>query len=246
MLVDQIRSRQTKIGARKLQKMLADPRYGLPVNIGRDSLFRLLRKYGKLSKLHKRYKKTTNSFHQFHIYPNMVKDLNVQYANQVWVSDITYIKIAKGKFCYLFLVTDLYSRKILGYAIKETLASEGAEEALQMALKFAKPKAGLIHHSDHGIQYCSKSYVALLQKHGALISMTGDKHCYDNAVAERVNGILKQEYGLGEVLPNYNAASLLSKDGIHIYNSERLHIAIGYRTPDEMYDHSLSTMNKSA
>lgn len=246
MLVDQIRSRQTKVGARKLQKMLANPRYGLPVNIGRDSLFRLLRKYGKLSKLHKCYKKTTNSSHQFQIYPNLVKGLSIQLANQVWVSDITYLKLAKGKFCYLFLVSDLYSRKILGFALKESLATEGAEEALQMAIDFAKPKTGLIHHSDHGIQYCSKSYVALLQKHGALISMTGENHCYDNAVAERINGILKQEYGLGSALSSFDAAKLLSSDGIHIYNSERLHTVLGYRTPNEMYDNSINSMKESA
>jgi len=135
MLVDKIRSRQTRVGVRKLQKMLADPRYGLPIIIGRDRLFRLLKKHGKHSKLHKRYKATTNSDHQYHIYAYLVKNLTIQHANQVWVSDITYIKIAKGKFCYLFLVIDLFSRKILGFALKDTLASEGAEEALMMAFK---------------------------------------------------------------------------------------------------------------
>lgn len=216
--------------------MLASPDYGLPVHIGRDRLLALLRSINQLSRLHKRYKKTTLSKHQLPIYPNLIKDLKVRAVNEVWVSDITYILLPNGKFCYLFLVSDLYSRKILGYALKESLASEGAEEALRKALNFAKPQLGFIHHSDHGIQYCCKSYIATLGKQGARISMTGDNHCYDNAVAERINGILKQEYGLGQELPSIEAAHLLVNDGIKIYNSERLHTSLGYKTPDKIYE----------
>lgn len=238
--------RQRYAGVRKLQKMLGNPDYGLPVDIGRDRLLDLLRRSNQLSKLHKRFIKTTNSKHQLPIYTNMVKDIKVTAVNEVWVSDITYILLPNDKFCYLFLVSDLYSRKILGYALRDSLASEGAEHALRKALSFAKPQSGFIHHSDHGIQYCCKSYIAALQKQGARISMTGDNHCYDNAVAERINGILKQEYGLGQVLPSLEAALLLVTDGIKIYNSERLHVSLGYNTPDKIYELSSNALKISA
>lgn len=238
MRVRELRMRHRYAGVRKLQKMLASPDYGLPVIIGRDRLLGMLRSSNQLSRLHKRYRKTTLSKHQLPIYPNLIKDLKVQAVNEVWVSDITYILLPDGKFCYLFLVSDLHSRKILGYALKNSLASEGAEQALRKALSFAKPQSGFIHHSDHGIQYCCKSYIAALEKQGALISMTGDNHCYDNAVAERINGILKQEYGLGGELPSFEAALLLVTDGIKIYNSERLHTSLGYKTPDQTWEFS--------
>lgn len=245
-LVNQIRSRHTRVGTRKLQKMLANPNNWLPINIGRDRLFTLLKQHNQLSKLHKRFKKTTDSQHRLQVFPNLIKDLKVTRANQVWVSDITYLRVGKGKFSYLFLVSDLYSRKILGYALKESLAVEGAEEALRMALRFAKPKAGFIHHSDHGVQYCSKSYLSMLNKRGALISMTGANHCYDNAVAERINGILKYEYGLAAVLPSHDAAMKLSINSIDIYNSERLHESLGYHTPDFAYSASVDEQNVCA
>jgi len=238
--------RQSYAGVRKLQKMLVSPDYGLPIKIGRDRLLDLLRKCNQLSKLSKRFKKTTLSKHQFHIYPNLIKDPNVNAVNEVWVSDITYILLPNGKFCYLFLVSDLFSRKIIGYALKKSLASEGAEEALRKALNFAKPQSGFIHHSDHGIQYCCKKYIAALEKEGARVSMTGDNHCYDNAVAERINGILKQEYGLGQELPSFEAAHLLVTDGIKIYNSERLHTSLGYKTPDKTYELSKKNLKASA
>lgn len=243
LLVNQIRFRQPNVGCRKLHRMLADPAYGLPVKIGRDRLFRVLREQNMLSKLHKRFKNTSNSRHKLPVYPNLIKNMKPQEANQVWVSDITYVRLTQNKFCYLFLVSDLYSRKVLGYAIKPTLNTEGAEEALQMALEYANPKTGFIHHSDHGVQYCSKSYVALLRQHGALISMTGPDRCYDNAVAERINGILKQEFGLGATFPDIRAVLLLSTDSINIYNNERLHSSLGYRTPHSVYEESVNAKN---
>lgn len=244
--VMELRPRHKYDGADKLLIMLADPEHGLPVIVGRDRLLSILRQNGMLSQLYKRHKNTSFSRHKLPIYPNIIKDLKVNTVNQVWVSDITYIRLAKGRFCYLFLVSDLFSRKILGYALKMSLASEGAEEALQMALDFAKPEAGFIHHSDHGIQYCSKSYVTMLKNYGAIISMTGDKHCYENAVAERINGILKYEYGLGSTLPNLKAAQLLTDDGIKIYNSERLHTSLGFRTPDRTYETSVRSLRNTA
>jgi len=175
------------------------------------------------------------------------KGLNndIRQINQVWVSDITFIHLTKGKFCYLFLVTDYRSRKIMGYALKPSLSAEGALEALEMSIKYGKPSAGFIHHSDHGIQYCCKEYISKLQSHAAQISMTGENHCYDNAVAERVNGILKQEFGLGAYLPDIEAAKRLTDEGIRLYNSVRLHLSLGYRTPDHTYTLLKTSFKKS-
>lgn len=232
-------------GIRKLQKMLQDSQYGLPIKIGRDHLLRLLRDNKLLSPLRKRYQHTTNSRHTLPRYPNLLQNRDVSQVNEVWVSDITYINLNKGKFCYLFLVTDYFSRKIMGYALKQSLSVEGALEALEMSIKYGKPPAGFIHHSDRGLQYCSKEYVNKLQSHAAQISMTGDNHCYDNALAERVNGILKQEFGLGANLRDIEAAKTLTDEGIRLYNSVRLHLSLGYRTPDHIYTLLNTSFKKS-
>ncbi len=223
------------VGTRKLHRMLIDCKYGLPIIIGRDTLFKLLKDNAMLSALKKRYHRTTNSKHSLPSFPNLLKDMTVNQINQVWICDITYIQHPNGKFCYLFLVTDYCSRKILGYALKNSLAAEGALESLEMAIRYAKPSPGFIHHSDHGIQYCCKDYQSKLQKNGAQISMTGENHCYDNAVAERINGILKQEFGLGKLLADIEAARKLTHEGIKLYNSVRLHESLGYRTPNFTY-----------
>lgn len=235
LLVQEIRHKLPYTGIRKLHKMLNDGKSELPVKIGRDTLFKLLRDNNMLSALRKRFRKTTNSKHSLPSYPNLLKDKTIKHVNEVWVSDITYILLSGGKFCYLFLVTDYYSRKIIGYALKSSLSANGALEALDMAYQYAKPPSGFIHHSDHGIQYCCKEYVRKLQKHGAQISMTGEDHCYDNAVAERINGILKQEFGLGNELSGIVAARTLTDDGIMLYNHVRLHISLNYNTPDHVY-----------
>lgn len=233
--IGQLRARHRYAGARKLQRLLADPENGLPVNIGRDRLFDLLKRHKMLSPLPRRYRRTTDSKHRYRIYPNLLKELKVSQVNQAWVCDITYICLPAGKFAYLFLVTELLSRKIIGYALQDNLSSAGAEQAFLNAVRVAQPAPGFIHHSDHGIQYCCQSYVNLLKRHGAEISMTGANHCYDNAVAERINGILKQEYGLGAELPSLEAAKRLADDGIKIYNSERLHVSLDYNTPDKVF-----------
>jgi len=242
MLVKQIRCIMPTLGALKLKAMLADPPYGLPVFIGRDRLLDILDRYGMQSKLYKRKKRTSNSTHKLPVYSNLIKTIKLGFANQVWVSDITYLKLANNKYCYLFLVTDLYSRKVLGYALKPSLHAEGAIQALQMAISYACPKPGLIHHSDHGIQYCSKDYVSLLEQQGAILSMTGPQRCYDNAVAERINGILKHEFGLGSVLPNIKAASLLTANSIDVYNNIRPHLSLSLQTPSEVYEASLKAV----
>jgi len=230
-----MRNIQPRVGVRKLQRMMLKSEYGLPVEISRDRLFKLLGDNDLLVKRKKRYHQTTNSRHSLPSYPNLLKELDVRHVNQVWVSDITYVKLPQGKFCYLFLITDYFSRKIIGYALKSTLSSDGAIEVLKKALKNAKPSSGFIHHSDHGVQYCNKAYTALLHKHKAQISMTGVNHCYDNAVAERVNGILKQEFGLGSTIASFEAAHKLTRQAIYLYNSVRLHTSHGYHTPDAVF-----------
>jgi len=234
--VSQLRRRHRYAGVRKLQKMLADPAYGLPLKIGRDRLLKLLREHDQLSELRKRCKHASTGNSTFPDHPNLLSEIQVSRINQVWVSDITYVRLAGGKFCYLFLVRDYYSRKILGFALTATLSAAGALAALIMAIKTAKPEPGLIHHSDHGIQYCCKEYTDLLAKFNFKVSLTSEQHCYDNAVAERINGILKQEFGLGSLLPNLETALKLLNDGIKIYNNERLHASLGYKTPDYVYN----------
>lgn len=232
----QLRRRHRYAGGRKLQLMLANPDYGLPLNIGRDRLFSLLRDHNLLSELKRKYRCFTNSKHNLPVYPNLLNSIKVSKVNQVWVCDITYIKLQKGKFCYLFLVSDYFSRKILGSVLRESLSAAGALDALQAAYKSAKQPAGVIHHSDHGIQYCCREYTELLDKMKFRKSMTSELHCYDNSVAERINGILKQEFGLGATLPNLEAAQKLLKDGIKLYNCERLHVSLVYKTPDYVYN----------
>ena len=160
--------------------------------------------------------------------------MKVTAPNQVWVSDITYIRTVKG-FCYLALITDLYSRKIVGYDISDSLELTGCLRALKKALASARPAAGLVHHSDRGIQYCSKQYVSELQKRKVKISMTEENHCYENAVAERVNGILKDEFYLDQCFVNTHNAKIATKNAIQIYNNKRLHLSLGYKTPNMVF-----------
>jgi len=230
----EIRKRQPNIGARKIQNMLKKRRKSLGICIGRDRLFNLLRENNLLVSPKKNYVKTTNSYHRFRVYKNLIRGLEITAPDQVYVSDITYITIIDG-FCYLSLVTDLYSRRIVGYCLSRSLGIEGCLTALKMALKGAGQPKNLIHHSDRGIQYCSHAYVGLLEKNGVQISMTEENHVYENAVAERVNGILKIEFMLGETLTSFKVAKKLVEESIQIYNEERPHLSLNYETPNEVY-----------
>jgi len=225
-----IRRSQPRVGGRKLQRMLAEMEF----QIGRDKLFDILRKYKLLVKARKNYKKTTNSFHRFRKHPNRIKELEVTRANEVHVSDITYLNTFDG-FCYLALVTDLYSRKIVGWDLSQSLAVEGCQRALRMALRAVENPKALIHHSDRGIQYCSNGYVDILDKHEIEISMTEKDHVYENAIAERVNGILKSEFLLGEKLQSFKVAKELVRESINTYNQQRLHTSLNYQTPEYRY-----------
>jgi putative transposase len=228
------RKDQARVGTRKLYEAL-NPTFKLEqIKIGRDGLFNILREHNMLVRRKKAYCKTTDSHHRFHKYNNLIRDLKITRPNQVWVSDITYIRTIKG-FCYLALITDVYSRKIVGYDISDSLELAGCLRALKSALRHVRPEPGLIHHSDRGIQYCSNQYVDQLKKRKIKISMTEENHCYENAIAERVNGILKDEFFLDQCFTTTSHASLATKNAIDIYNSKRLHLSLGYKTPNMMF-----------
>lgn len=233
-LLGKVRSIKTlmpNIGGRKLHYMLNE-NVKEDERIGRDRLFALMGKYDLLVKRKRSWTVTTNSNHPFKKYKNLLQATEVRRINQVWVGDITYLKTRQG-YCYLSLVTDLYSRKIMGYNVNCTLEMLGAYSALEMALKQATPE---MHHSDRGCQYCSYKYTGLLKKHDVKISMTQDGNCYDNAVAERINGILKHEFNLNETFNNLEAARKTVKQSIEIYNRIRPHWSINLNTPDAFYE----------
>ena len=228
------RIEQSRVGTVKLYKALKGTFEMEGIKVGRDKLNDILREYDMLVRRKRASCKTTDSYHRFHKYTNLVKDMDVTAPNQVWVSDITYIRTVNG-FCYLALITDMYSRKIVGYDISDSLELAGCLRALKRALRTARPAVGLVHHSDRGIQYCSNQYVDELKKREIKISMTEENHCYENAIAERVNGILKDEFYLDQTFFSKKAASNATDNAINIYNHKRLHISLGYKTPNMVF-----------
>lgn len=222
-------------GGRKLLKSICEGLSEHNIQIGRDKFFDLLRENHLLVRPRKRYARTTNSWHRFHKYPNLIKNLNINRPNQVWVSDITYIRLIKGH-CYLALITDAFSRKIVGYDISNSLELAGCLRALNRALRqLPDDHIKLIHHSDRGIQYCSNMYVDLLKKNHILISMTEENHCYENAIAERVNGILKDEFYLDQIFTGTRLVRNVCKSAIELYNDKRLHLSLDYETPNKVH-----------
>jgi putative transposase len=241
--VIEIRRDQPKAGVRKLRKHLWDD---YQLKIGRDHLFELLRERNMLVRNVRRYKVCTNYKHGYMIYPNLLSQILVNRINQVLVSDITYLKTLTGTV-YLYLVTDYFSRKILGYYVSDNLKAASAVTALHYAINRIPSTKGMIHHSDHGIQYCSDEYQKLLQKKGMIPSMTGKHRCYDNAVAERVNGILKNELNMNKTFVSLGVARQAVRDAVRIYNQQRLHLSLNYRTPGNVYDsfHPEATMQQT-
>lgn len=226
---------QPRVGVRKLHKKLNTSFDKLNLKVGRDKLFDILRDNNMLIGRKKATCRTTNSYHRFHKYKNLIKGMHISKPNQVWVSDITYIRTIKG-FCYLALITDLYSRKIVGYDLSNSLELTGCLGAFRRAQKTARPATGLVHHSDRGIQYCSNQYVNELKKYEVKISMTEENHCYENAVAERVNGILKEEFYLDQCFFSIAHAKIAVKNAIDIYNNKRLHLSLAYKTPKMVFE----------
>ena len=221
-------------GVRKLKISLEDEFTKANLKIGRDTLFNVLRKHQMLTLRKKYSSRTTNSLHRFYKYKNIIKDLEVTRPNQVWVSDITYIRTIKG-FCYLALITDMHSRKIVGYDLSDSLELNGCVRALNKAIYQAKNIKGLTHHSDRGIQYCSNVYTQILKRNKIAISMTEENHCYENAMAERINGILKDEFYLDQTFTNVAHAKRATKNAINLYNEIRLHLSLDFKTPNMVY-----------
>lgn len=218
-----IRRDMPRLGTRKLYYLLKESFRRDGIAIGRDRLFDLLRQEGLLIIKKKKHTRTTDSRHWMRKYPNLIKGMNLKYPEQLWVADITYLSII-DRYCYLHLITDAYSKVIMGYCVSETLAASETLKALQMALKNRKYEGSLIHHSDRGLQYCSACYVKTLEQKGIAISMTEDGSPYDNAIAERVNGILKDEYGLDEQFTDPVQLELQVRQSIDSYNNSRPHV----------------------
>ena len=233
-LVKEQRKVHPRIGTRKLMVLVGSELATMGISIGRDRLFALLRARGLLVERKRRFAKTTESRHGFRVYPNLIRHIRPCVAHQVWVSDLTYVRTDEG-FMYLSLVTDSYSRKIVGYDISDSLEARGCVRSLKMALRQLPEGARPIHHSDRGIQYCSSDYIGLLHRHGCAISMTGVNHCYENAQAERVNGILKYEYLLVQNFRTKSQAIEAARQAIKLYNECRPHTRLNYRTPASVH-----------
>lgn len=229
-----------KIGTRKLYYLLKDDINQLGIKAGRDTMFRYLKQENMLIKPTKKYTKTTDSKHWLKKYPNHYKDLIITRPEQVFVSDITYIK-SKEKVHYLALITDAFSRKIVGYHLADDMTAESVVKALKMAIKNKKTTLPIIHHSDRGIQYCSNLYQSVLKKNNITPSMTDGYDCYQNALAERINGILKTEF-LFSKCKNRDELSKLIMESIHTYNKKRPHCALNFKTPNFVNENALEVL----
>jgi transposase InsO family protein len=234
-LVRRERRVQPMLGARKLLWIIAPELKEAGVAMGRDRFLALLRREGLLIERKARSVRTTYSGHGLYVWPNLLKNLALSGPNQAWAADITYVRTLEG-FVYVALLTDVWSRKIVGWDAGMTLEAEGAMRALTMALKQLPKDKACVHHSDRGTQYCCGDYVKKLHGRKVRISMTEANHCYENAKAERVNGILKQEYGLGETFRTREQVPGELRQAVGLYNARRPHTALALRTPQEVHD----------
>ena len=222
------------MGTRKLHYLLGEQLPTAHKHVGRDWLFDFLRQQGLLVKKKRKYVKTTDSRQWTRQYTNLVKYKRPQRPEQVWVADITYLATRQG-YRYLHLLTDAYSKKIVGYELSPDMTAEHTIAALTSALQQRQYNRSIIHHSDRGMQYNSAAYTQVVKKAGMQISMTQDGSPYDNAVAERINGILKQEYGLGEVAANEKTLRRQLTQAIDNYNNHRPHWSCWLLTPQQMH-----------
>lgn len=236
-LVGKERKMMPRIGGRKLLLHI-QPHLPAELYLGRDSFFEFLREYGLLIRKRRYRARTTYSNHWLHKYPNLIREFVPEKAHQLWVSDITYIETKEG-FGYLSLITDAYSRKIIGWDLGATLEAKHTVKALQMAInQMPKGIKGVIHHSDRGVQYCCSDYVKVLSKNHFQISMTENSDPRENAIAERVNGILKDEWLNQMKLTSLTHATNQLEQIIRIYNQNRLHSSLGMRTPEYAHNQS--------
>lgn len=237
-MVRLIRRKHPRMGGRKVLYKVRPMLASESLNIGRDRLFELLRGADLLIKPKKKYRRTT--IPGLWRSPNRLPGVSISYCDQVWVCDITYLELMESRFAYLFLLMDLYSRYIVGWHVSNSLATNGALVSLEMALsqRPLRPK-GLIHHSDHGVQYTSRAYMNALIENDLLASMGAVGNCYDNIYAERVIGILKGEYGLDSPFVNLNQVTPIVEEAVDLYNTDRPHLSLGMATPRDVYHGSV-------
>lgn len=233
-LVEAVRRHHPRMGGLKLHHLLKDDLREAGVCIGRDRFFEVLRRQGLLVEPRRKSPRTTNSRHGLPVFRNRINAMVINEPNMVWVCDITYIRTREG-FLYLSLVTDIYSKKIVGYHLGRTLEAGDALKALKMALKTLPDGKTPVHHSDRGCQYCSHEYVEVLKEHGLAISMTEENHCAENSIAERTNGILKNEYYIDVEFRNGADARKAVDQTIHLYNTQRPHRSLELRTPEKVH-----------
>ena len=233
-LVNAERALQPRLGGLKLHFLLRDRLQAEGVKLGRDCFFDVLRNQCLLLDPLPKAPRTTNSAHNLPVFTNLIKDMDVSGPNELWISDITYIR-TREDFVYLSLITDKYSRKVVGYYLAKTLTAQDTLRALDMALKGLPKGVKPIHHSDRGCQYCSHEYVKRLTVNGLEISMTEQDHCAENAMAERVNGILKQEYFLKNEFRSVAQARLAVDEAVRLYNTRRPHRSLNLQTPEQVH-----------
>ena len=229
-MVDEIRRKMPRLGTRKLYYLLQKDFKIAGIKIGRDAFFNYLRSERMLIKPVKSYTKTTHSKHWLKKHPNLMKEVRAKRPEEYFISDITYVK-SRERTHYLSLVSDSYSRKIMGYKLSDDMAAENVVKALKMAIKQRSTTWPLVHHSDRGLQYCSNIYQTQLKNNHIQPSMTDGYDCYQNAMAERINGILKQEFLITKC-NNRKELELLIKESINTYNNERPHLNLNMKTPN--------------
>jgi putative transposase len=233
-LVQEQRTINKNLGTKKVYNKQRESIHQINSSLGRDKLFDLLRRHGLLIKRRRKYAVTTQSNHRYKKYENKMKDFTPSAPHQAWVGDITYLRTTQG-FVYLFLLTDAFSRKIVGWEVNKSLGVKSALKAARMALKQCPNTKQLIHHTDRGFQYCSPRYAPKMKKKGLQMSMGEAGNCYDNAMAERVNGILKGEYGLDATFKNIEEALKATKESIKDYNEERPHWGLKLKIPSMVH-----------
>lgn len=233
-LVQGVRRRHPRMGGRKLYRKLKADLEDAGVKMGRDRFLALLRARGLHVPRLPGAPRTTDSRHCLPLFRNLISELEPTGPDQIWVSDITYVRLEK-QFVYVALIMDLYSRKIVGHHCGDSLEASGCIKALEKALGQLPADGYPIHHSDRGCQYCCHDYVNLLRERDLPVSMTELNHCYENAHAERLNGILKQEYRLGMTFRDRAQAQRAVEEAIWLYNNERPHLSLGYRVPAEVH-----------
>lgn len=230
------RASQPKLGTRKLHHLLKQGEQVPP--IGRDRYFKLLRDNEMLVAYEPTGVRTTNSYHTLPVFTNQIRERPAQGPNEVWLCDLTYLRTAEG-FSYLFLISDQYSRKIVGHHLSATMEAADALEALGQATRQLPGGCKPIHHSDRGCQYCCHDYLKSARRAGVELSMTERDHCAENAQAERVNGILKQEYALGGPLPGRTSTRRMVDQAVYLYNHHRPHLSLGMDFPARVHARAL-------